>query len=255
MGKGEDDSVENTEETNSNKEISNTEITEDRTPEKNTQDTNIENEDIKKIIKLGSTDENDAKKEKISNEDQVLMNEPELSSREALEQRRTILQSIKEYDFLIKKNQEELTDVHNKIDSLTKDLDDLVSLYEIVSEQMNPFVGLSKVTKKRIEALENFDKDIDSLKDRTADLESFAVKNGMKLKRPLEKSKKTDTEGEVSGELDDQTPLSSFTINNDMLQDLSDTDLDIILDRTLGSLYPDGKIDMIINEFIESLKG
>ncbi len=57
------------------------------------------------------------------------------------------------------------------MDGITKDLDDLVSLYEIVSEQMNPFVGLSKVTKKRIDALENFTAEIEEVKGRMGDLE------------------------------------------------------------------------------------
>jgi len=93
------------------------------------------------------------------------------SSREDLEMKRTILQNMKDFDFQIKKNQEDVTKVTEKLDSLSKDLDDLVSLYEIVSEQMNPFVGLSKVTKKRIEALETFTKEIDELKTRMGDLE------------------------------------------------------------------------------------
>ena len=106
----------------------------------------------------------------------------EPDSRENLEQKRAILQSIKDFDFQIKKNQEEITGVNKKLDSVTKDLDDLVSLYEIVSEQMNPFVGLSKVTKKRIDALENFTKEIDDLKNRMGDIESFAVRAGADLK-------------------------------------------------------------------------
>jgi archaellum component FlaC len=65
-----------------------------------------------------------------------------------------------------------------KVDSLSKDLDDLVSLYEIVSEQMNPFVGLSKVTKKRIDALENFTKEIEDLKSRL-DIIEEGTENGM----------------------------------------------------------------------------
>ncbi|MCX6665433.1 MAG: hypothetical protein NT038_05165 [Euryarchaeota archaeon] len=104
------------------------------------------------------------------------------SSREDLEMKRTILQNMKDFDFQIKKNQEDVTKVTEKLDGLSKDLDDLVSLYEIVSEQMNPFVGLSKVTKKRIEALETFTKDIDELKTRMGDLEGTGEKKGISIK-------------------------------------------------------------------------
>ena len=42
-----------------------------------------------------------------------------------------------------------------------------------------------------------------------------------------------------------------------MSVELSDADIDKILEMTLGTLSADaeGKIDIIINEFIESLKG
>ena len=42
---------------------------------------------------------------------------------------------------------------------------------------MNPFVGLSKVTKKRLDALENFTKEVESLKEHVGDLEATAEKN------------------------------------------------------------------------------
>ncbi|MBU0496981.1 MAG: hypothetical protein KKC68_09415 [Candidatus Thermoplasmatota archaeon] len=94
-----------------------------------------------------------------------------------LEQKRNILKSIKDFDFQIKKNQEDIEKISEKIDFLTKDLDDLVSLYEIVSEQMNPFVGLSKVTKKRLDAIENFSGKLESLEERFGDLEAMVEKN------------------------------------------------------------------------------
>jgi len=47
--------------------------------------------------------------------------------RDSLEQRRAILQSIKDFDFQIKKNQEELTFLNKKLDGIVKDLDDLDS--------------------------------------------------------------------------------------------------------------------------------
>ena len=86
---------------------------------------------------------------------------------------------MKDFDFQIKRNQEDIEVVKEKIDGLSKDLDDLVSLYEIVSEQMNPFVGLSNVTKKRIEALENFTKQLDEVKDRLDEIEALAEKGGL----------------------------------------------------------------------------
>jgi len=244
------------------------------------------------------------------------------ASRESLEQKRAILQSIKDFDFQIKKNQEDVTGVNQKLDGMSKDLDDLVSLYEIVSEQMNPFVGLSKVTKKRLDALENFTKEIDMLKDRTGELESFAERSGAKIQNIAEGKAHADTidtdallgkEGEVTGEgeiaieesdngevtaedsgelsagetvpeeqqaeeisepevsaetVDTPTSQETFTmetqqpfsitipVEDNGFGSLSDAELDMILDKAFGSLSPtEGKVDMLIDEFIESLKG
>ena len=118
-----------------------------------------------------------------------------------MEQKRAVLQSIKDFDFQIKKNSEEIGGINQKLELLSKDLDDLVSLYEIVSEQMNPFVGLSKVTKKRIDALENFTNEIEDVKSRMGDVESVLEKNKGVLgelkkttRKPVEPKKKVESE-------------------------------------------------------------
>ena len=157
---------------------------------------------------------------------------------------------------------------------------------------MNPFVGLSKVTKKRIDALENFTKEIEDLKDRTGELESFAVKSGAKLKKMKESQEHRvqtiDTDALLNGEeplegetetgvsesdlvtsnqdLETQDEAQQViedtyeefiqpTFENNLWENLSDNELDIIIERTLGGPSPETKIDMIIDEFIESLKG
>jgi len=150
---------------------------------------------------------------------------PAGGSRDDLEQRRNMLQSIKDFDFQIKKNQEEIGKMVEKLDGLTKDLDDLVSLYEIVSEQMNPFVGLSKVTKKRIDALENFTKEIEDIKTRMGDVESVVEKGVGGITRLTKK-------------LDEKTPTpdSSDTVNN-LESELENAEVQI-----------DGGADEIINE-------
>jgi len=131
--------------------------------------------------------------------------EPAGGSRDDLEQRRNMLQSIKDFDFQIKKNQEDIGKMVEKLDGLTKDLDDLVSLYEIVSEQMNPFVGLSKVTKKRIDALENFTNEIEDIKTRMGDVESVVEKGvgGItRLTKKLDEKKPTPDSSETPDKLE-----------------------------------------------------
>ena len=61
---------------------------------------------------------------------------------------------------------------------------------------MNPFVGLSKVTKKRIDALENFTQEIEEIKNRMEDVESVVEKSagGIKI---LTKKLKTDDQNTI----------------------------------------------------------
>jgi len=214
-------------------------------------------EELRKVIKVNQDEKTEAKEE---TKDVDL----EDTGREGLEQKRAILQSIKDFDFQIKKNQEEVTALNQKLDAVTKDLDDLVSLYEIVSEQMNPFVGLSKVTKKRIDALENFTKVIEELNTRMGDLESFAEMAGANLQEirvsrggePSEKPeiKETPVQNE-SGSVTVQaktTPAPQMPLQN---QEIDNGDLDLIIERAFESLSADNEIDNLINEFIENLKG
>jgi len=221
-----------------------TEPSEDAEEKKNT-------DELRKVIKVNTEAESDGKKQ----DQATYEEEPESNTREGLEQKRAILQSIKDFDFQIKKNQEEITAVNQKLDSVTKDLDDLVSLYEIVSEQMNPFVGLSKVTKKRIDALENFTKVIEELKIRMGDLESFAEKAGanldeIRLKRGDQKQKETSVVDTKNEPENSNIEKNISTITNDV----TNGDLDFIIEEAFDSLLVDSEIDGIIDEFIENLK-
>jgi len=221
-----------------------------------------EKEDVEKLRKVIKVNDNNNDQEK-QTEDTT---DTDMDTREGLEQKRAILQSIKDFDFQIKKNQEEITDLNQKLDSVSKDLDDLVSLYEIVSEQMNPFVGLSKVTKKRLDSLENFTHEIDTLKERTAELESFAERSGAKIKRMSEGDKKVQTvdtheileeknDNEKTDEVQITTEIESKPLDNTTWNNLPDNELDKIIEMALGTTVAlDNKIDTIIDNFIENLK-
>jgi len=241
MGKDEDKPAEQPEGTvDSNDKLPgvNAETNEEDASESATVDTKSDVDSLRKVIKL-SPEAAETEEQKPETQDEALkegdsLDEEGSTSRETLEQKRALLQNIKDFDFQIKKNQQDIDGITNKLGSLSKDLDDLVSLYEIVSEQMNPFVGLSKVTKKRLDALENFTKEMDLLNVRLGDLESFAVQAGAKLERHGQEQTMPITK--MSGEL-------------------SDNDLDTIIEQSLMALSVDQKIDVAIDEFIESLKG
>ena len=142
---------------------------------------------------------------------------------------------MKDFDYLTKKNQDDIGKLFEKLDGLSNDLDDLVSLYEIVSEQMNPFVGLSKVTKKRIDALENFTPEIDSLKTRIGDLESILEKTAVSIGETV------DTSFAPSG-------------MQNIEESLSDEDVEYIVNASFEVLFAEQNIDNMINEFLLSLK-
>lgn len=229
-------------------------------------DTKTDVESLRRVIKLESSEETESEEKKSETSDEKKEETPKeddksddsgdvagpdeaaeattgTTTRESLEQKRAILQSIKDFDFQIKKNQEEIGGLNQKLDSLSKDLDDLVSLYEIVSEQMNPFVGLSKVTKKRIDALENFTKEIESLKTRVGDLESFAEQTGVKIEDFRERGEQQST------------PTVDSHTKKYKSEEIPDVDLEKIVEKALDVLSSDDKVDLEIDKFIESLKG
>lgn len=128
----------------------------------------------------------------------------------------------------ISKNRDMIKSLENKIENLNKDLDDLVSLYEIVSEQMNPFVGLSKVTKQRLEALEKFTEEFENIKNRLEDLEAFVGK------MPYEKNKENLAE------------IASQITNLE--------ELDNIVERAISTFIVEENMDSLIDRLLEEIK-
>lgn len=164
---------------------------------------------------------------------------------------------MKDFDFLIKKNQEDITNITNKVESLSKDLDDLVSLYEIVSEQMNPFVGLSKVTKKRLDALENIIKEVDGVKTRIGDLESTLEKTNLPvIKTSPQPERNITPPATTTQEIPQQqeTPSLKPSVQPMYMEKIPERELDDLLNKSLESLLTDQNIDMMINDFFINLK-
>lgn len=244
------------------------------TPEKSANQNKIELEQKKKTLDTKKPDE--GKVGSIPDVNKIIGEKTPGAStdaaREELEQRRTILQNLKDFDFQIKKNQEDISKITEKVESLSKDLDDLVSLYEIVSEQMNPFVGLSKVTKKRLDALENITKEVDNIKVRMGDIElslEIGDKNIEDLKKKGFSTTTTQTpiKDATSKTITPQITTSSNVtpiekpisatetqLQQSIDQNLSEKELDEILSKSLENLFVDQNIDSMINEFFLSLK-
>lgn len=168
---------------------------------------------------------------------------------------------MKDFDFQIKKNQEEITNISNKVESLSKDLDDLVSLYEIVSEQMNPFVGLSKVTKKRLDALENIIKEVDGVKAKVGDLEALfdTNPNAKRSTTPTLEKQSVDTKSKPETTILQKTPVDvplkqPLALQPSVTEKITETEIDDLLNRSLESLLMEQNIDAVINDFFINLK-
>jgi len=88
---------------------------------------------------------------------------------------------------------------------------------------MNPFVGLSKVTKQRLEALEKFSEEFESIKSRLEDLEMMVGK------LPVEK------EGGEKGGFESRT-------------------IDEAVESAFSSVMLEEGIDDVIDRFLEEIR-
>jgi len=127
---------------------------------------------------------------------------------------------------------------------------------------MNPFVGLSKVTKKRLDALENIIKEVDGVKTRIGDIESNLEKNGVAIKTgiaPATSTPPTITNASIEAPSVDKEPLVGpplqFTgMPTSSIEALRENDIDAILNKSLESLLMEQNIETMINEFFITLK-
>lgn len=210
-----------------NSEQTSEEVADDGFSDSNTQK-NAENNgkfDNRNIIPL----EPDAEDEQ-PEESESMPAERENSSEKEKDDSKEEQKSFKDKEGLdnkITKNQNSIKALEEKVASLTEDVDDLISLYEIVSVEMNPFVGLSKITTKRLDALENIDREFESLKERIEELESAAGR--VSASKPIDNK--------------DQSKDTSLREN-----------IDYIIDTALEYIVKEKNIDEIIDKFIGDFK-
>jgi hypothetical protein len=99
---------------------------------------------------------------------------------------------------------------------------------------MNPFVGLSKVTRKRLDALEHMDQGFEDLKTRIEE---------------LEKNPRTVITQQVPGGT--AVPTAATPEQND---NVFYGNIDGIIDNAIKYVTQEKEIDEIIGQFIEDLK-
>jgi len=221
--------------------LNNSENTSEKPTDAQSPDSNIQN-DVENQKKINSKEEKiydnrniiplqpDAEDEKAEQDESMQEDEEKLSEVEKDEPKEE-QKSFKDKESLdnqVTKNQNSIKNLEEKLASLTEDVDDLISLYEIVSVEMNPFVGLSKITTKRLDALENIDKEFESLKQRIEDLEAGASR--------------------VKVSIPNENIVQSKDVS---LQE----NIDYFIDKALEYITKEKNIDEIIDKFIESCKG
>jgi len=91
---------------------------------------------------------------------------------------------------------------------------------------MNPFVGLSKVTKKRLDSIENFTKEVESIKEHVSDLESIVEKNLTNIQNYPSPSKqpkiKVNTEHESKDSAENKSEQTEFEPDQEKIEQITD---------------------------------
>ncbi len=72
----------------------------------------------------------------------------------------------------LRKENENLRESINKIN---ENFQDIMALYEVVSNQVNPFIGVSKITATSMEKMELLERETNNLKKRVEDLQKDVV--------------------------------------------------------------------------------
>ena len=95
---------------------------------------------------------------------------------------------------------------------------------------MNPFVGLSKVTKQRLEALENFTSEIQTLKERLEELE-YSI------------GKTPPPQSENVSKMEDTSAV----------EEKVSPDADTVVEKALEVVTFEEKLDDVIDNFLKEL--
>ncbi|MDK2790258.1 MAG: archaeal flagellar protein FlaC [Methanothermococcus sp.] len=72
----------------------------------------------------------------------------------------------------IRKENESL---RNDINKINENFQDIMALYEVVSNQINPFIGISKVTATSMEKIERLEYEADHLRKKVKELQNDIV--------------------------------------------------------------------------------
>ncbi|GBE54648.1 flagella accessory protein C [archaeon BMS3Bbin15] len=139
---------------------------------------------MKKIVKKLRRAEEPPKED----EEELILDEPEEAEEEAdeefndtvMERLGTLDDDVARVKVSINDIRKEVSELKNDIGRMDESLKDIMMLYEVVSTQINPFIGESKVTAASMEKLERLNDEINDIKtildDILVDLKILTLK-------------------------------------------------------------------------------
>jgi flagellar protein FlaC len=126
-----------------------------------------------KLFKKKAEDE----PEEESQEEEEVKEEPETTSKGSDETVEKIMERLNDIDNKLPRIDIAINNLKKEVDSLKQDLQkmddslkDMMTLYEVVSSQINPFVGSSKVTALSIQRLDNIENELRRLEQLVGDV-------------------------------------------------------------------------------------
>jgi len=94
----------------------------------------------------------------------------EAETTEITERLNAIDNEIPRIDIAVNTVKKDISEIKNELGKLDENLRDMMMLYEVVSNQINPFIGISKVTATSMEKLESLERDMDRNKENLEDV-------------------------------------------------------------------------------------
>jgi|Deesub1362A_J573_1020465.scaffolds.fasta_scaffold00191_22 flagellar protein FlaC len=130
-----------------------------RVPETKERDEEVVEEELEELeIKNEESGEEKREEEQEEGETKIIERLNEIDNR------------LPRLDIALNNLKKEINEIRNEMSRMDGNIQDIMMLYEVVSSQVNPFIGISKVTAVSMEKLERLEKNFERLSSMMDDL-------------------------------------------------------------------------------------